>query len=162
MNLSFQDLFDLTYPFLAYRRLAAEAEARAQAEAEAKTARQREAVQQVIQLMKRVGSEISSTHNEAYDNLYWHCICIIPELAKVLPKPEPSLEPMPDAPSQRKSHSHHALPTPLPSACTALPPMTDFIASVLDVPVEPPPMPATALDLIAPLTTSPSLLPTPS
>ena len=51
-NLSFQDLFDLVYPFLARRRLTAEAEARAQAEAEAETAQQREAAQQVAQLMR--------------------------------------------------------------------------------------------------------------
>ena len=163
-NLGFRDLFNLAYPFLACRRLAAEAEARAQAEAEDKTARQREAVQQVVQLMKRAGSEISSTHNEAYDNLYWHCIHIIPELAEVLPKPKLSPEPMPDVPLQRKSHSHHVPPTPLPSACTALPPMTDFVASMLDVPVEPPPMPATApvLSDVAPLTTSPLSPPMPS
>jgi hypothetical protein len=38
VSLGFQDLFDLAYPFLARRRLAAEAEARAKAEAEAETA----------------------------------------------------------------------------------------------------------------------------
>jgi hypothetical protein len=36
-NLSFQDLFDLVYPFLTHMRLAAEAEAKAKAEAKAET-----------------------------------------------------------------------------------------------------------------------------
>jgi hypothetical protein len=36
-RLSFQDLFNLAFPFLAHRRLAAEAEASAKAEARAET-----------------------------------------------------------------------------------------------------------------------------
>jgi hypothetical protein len=70
-NLGFRDLFDLAYPFLARRRLAAETEAetRAKAEAEAEDARQRAAIQQVVQLMKPTGNEIS-THDEAYYTLY--------------------------------------------------------------------------------------------
>ena len=48
VTLNFQELFELAYPFLARKRLAAEAEAKAKAGAEAETARQREAVQQVV------------------------------------------------------------------------------------------------------------------
>jgi len=37
-TLNFQELFELAYPFIAHKRLAAEAKASAKAEAEAKTA----------------------------------------------------------------------------------------------------------------------------
>ena len=118
--------------------------------------------------MRCAASEISSTHDVAYGTLYRQCIRIIPELADVFPKPEPVPEPMQDAPSQRTSHSRHEPPTPSSSARVASPPALDLVASAPTAPV-PPPVPATALDLVArapvlsdvaPPTTSPSSLPT--
>jgi hypothetical protein len=118
--------------------------------------------------MRHMGSKISSTHDKAYDTLYRQYIHIIPELADVFPKPEPFPEPVQDAPLQRTPHSCHVLPTPSPSTCVALPPLPDLVASTLTAPIELPPAPVPALDLITcalvlpdvtPLMTLPSLLP---
>jgi hypothetical protein len=122
----------------------------------------------MVQLIRCATSEISSTHDIAYDTLYRQCIHIILELADIFPKPELVPDPMQVVPLQRTPHSCQAPPTPSPSTCTALPPMSNLVASALTTPIEPPPAPALAqnpitcalvLPDIALLTTSPSPLP---
>jgi len=100
-TLNFQELFELAYPFITCKRLTAEAEAKAKAEAEAKIAQQRDAIQQVVQLMRNVQNKNLSFHDRAYDTLYRQCTHIIPELADMLPKPEASSKIVQDAPLQR-------------------------------------------------------------
>jgi len=157
-TLSFRELFDLAYPFLACKRLTTEAEAKAKAETEA--------VWQVVPLMRNVQNENLSIHDEAYSALYRQCIHIIPELAEVLPKPELSHEPVQNAPVQSTSHNCQAPSAPSSPARTPSSPIpelltspTDLVTSALDAPVDPSPAPPPASDFIdhTPSTTPPSL-----
>jgi hypothetical protein len=170
-NFNFRELFDIANAFFYHTRSAAEANA----------TRQRQLAQEEEdwELVQLIGCMHNlSIRDPAYTILYGQCARRFPNIAKAVPKPEPSSEHVQSTTLRSTSRDSQALPVPS-SPARVLPPFihemsmlpTNSVVPMLTVPVEPPPVLASALDLIscapvlpdvAPLTTPSSLLLVPS
>jgi hypothetical protein len=148
-NFDFWELFNIANTFFYYTRSIAKAN----------TTRQRQLAQEKEdwELMQLIGCMHNlSIYDPAYATHYGQCAHCFSNVTKAVLKPKPSSEHAQSTTPQSTSQDSQVLPVLLSPAC-ALPPFIhemsmlpmNSVVLMLTAPIEPLPMPASALDLIS-------------